>query len=309
VNGKCIRINILLFSLLSIVIIFSGCGDKEIQSKWRTQNIIIDGNDSDWTNSLVYYDDIKSLIGVQNDHDYLYLCLVTSDQQLERKILTKGLTIWFDNEDKGDKKFGIRYPLMSKGMNNDAFQGNEDNGEVRGLTPDDGREGSNDNGQAMGNSGLGTAGDKFLKNQTDIEVIDAHNETTRYPVSQLKGVQLKMTVKDYRMVYEFKIPIAMKNEYSYAVGSIPGNTISVGIEAGNPGVNKNKQFQDRGSTEGGDNPATGSGEGMGGGENSGDEGGGGHRGRGHGGENSGVNGSPNQDLKFWADIVLNTGTK
>lgn len=305
-NGKSIKINVLLLSLLIIVISFAGCGDKEIVSKWRTQNITIDGNDNDWTNSLVFYDDINSLVGVQNDHDFLYLCLVTSDQQIERKILTKGLTIWFDNEGKGDRKFGIRYPLMTKGMHNDVSQEGTDEGEGRGLMPDDGREGSSGSGQAGGYAEREIAGDKFLKNQTDIEVIDANNETTRYPISELKGVELKMTVKDYRMVYEFKIPIAMKNGYSYAVGANPGSIISVGLETGTSVAKRNKQFEDRGA---GEEPSPGSGEGMGGGDYGG-EGGGMHGGRGHGygGENGGAMGSSAQQLNFWADIKLNTGS-
>ena len=61
-KGNGIRVNVLLLSMLLIVIYFAGCGDKELSSKWRTQNITIDGNDSDWSNSLVFYDEINLLL-------------------------------------------------------------------------------------------------------------------------------------------------------------------------------------------------------------------------------------------------------
>jgi hypothetical protein len=309
VKGNGIRITVLLLFMLFIVIYFAGCGDTELNSKWRTQNITIDGNDSDWSNSLVFYNEINSLVGVQNDRDYLYLCLVTSDQQLERKIFTTGITIWFDNTDKGDKKFGIRYPLMAKNMNRDAFENGDDQAEGRRTNPDDGRETPSDNRLAAGFPGRENTEDKFLKNQTEIEVIDANNESTRYPIAQLKGVQLKMTVKDYRMVYEFRIPIAMKNEYSYAVGAASGSTISVGLETGTQEAKRNKNFSDRGAGEGGDDPSQGSGDGMSGGDNYGGQGNGMHsggRGRSHTGGQ--VKGASTQPLNFWADVKLSTGS-
>jgi hypothetical protein len=309
VKGKSIIINGLLLFLLFIVIIFAGCGDKELNSKWRTQNITIDGNDSDWSNSLVFYEDINSLVGVQNDNDCLYLCLVTTDQQFERKILVTGLTIWFDNEDKGDRKFGIRFPIRMKNMNNDAFQPGEDQAEGRRRDPDDGQEGLGDKGQPAGATDKGKMGDMFLKNQTEIEVIDANNEATRFPISELKGIELKMTVKDYRMVYEFKIPIAMKNAYSFAVGATTGSTISVGLETGNTETKKNKGVGDKTSGEGGGEPT--SGEGIGNGNDYGGEGNGmrsGGRGHGHGGQGSGSSSSSNQPVKFWEDVKLNSGS-
>ncbi len=307
-KGKGVILNALLLFLLFIVITFAGCGDKEVSSKWRTQNITIDGNDSDWSGSLVFYEDINSLIGVQNDNNYLYLCLVTTDQQLERKILMTGLTIWFDNEDKGDKKFGIRFPVRMKNMNNGAFLPGEDQTEGRRRDPDDGREGMSGNSRQAGSLEHGKTGDIFLKNQTEIEVIDAHDEATRFPISELKGIELKMTVKDYRMVYEFKIPIAMKNSYSFAVGAVNGSTISVGLETGFAEAKKNKDVIDRASGEGGAEPT--SGEGMGNGNDYGGESGGmrSGRGRGHGGQGTGFNSSSVQPVKFWADVKLNSGS-
>ena len=310
-KGKATWIKTLLLSFLFILITFTGCGDQQMNSKWRTQKITIDGDDSDWGNSLVFYDDVNSLVGVQNDNDYLYLCLVTSDQQLERKIFMSGLTIWFDNTGKGDKKFGIKFPLRMKNMDKDAFKPGDDQGEGRRRDNDDGHEGPGDNGQNVNAADRNNMESRFLKNQTEVEIVDSHNEASRMPISEMKGVELKMTVKNYRMVYEMKIPIAMKSGFSYAVGASAGKTISVGLETSAMEVKKNKSLKDRTADEGGEGSE---GEGMEGGMGGGDdyggaESGGGMRGgrRGRGGQGGQFNSGSMQPIKFWADIKLSAG--
>jgi uncharacterized membrane protein YgcG len=304
VKGKVFRINELLLFFLFIVITFAGCGDQQVNSKWRTQDIKIDGDDSDWGNSLVFYDDINSLVGVQNDKDYLYLCLVTSDQQIERKIFMMGLTIWFDNTGKGDKKFGFKFPLMPKNMNmdKDAFKLGEEQGEGRRKDSDEGREGPGDNGQPGTPPDRGKMGDMFLKNQIEVEVVDSKNEVTRVPITDMKGVELKMTVKNYRLVYELRIPIAMKSGFSYAVGANTSSTISVGLETAAMEMKKNKSLKDKSGDESGDEPS--GGEGISGGMG----GGGGMGGPGGGGPGGGqFNSNSFQPMKFWADIKLSNG--
>jgi hypothetical protein len=305
VKVKNININQLLLFLVVIAITFGGCGDQQITSKWRTQDITIDGNDSDWGSSLVFYDDFNSLVGVQNDNDYLYLCLVTTDQLLERKIFMTGLTIWFDNTGKGDKKFGIRFPIMTKNMNRNAFQNADDLGGGRRREPDDGRESAGDNGTPPDNNKIGNM---ILRNQTEVQVIDSKNEATRMPISELKGIELKMSVKDYRLVYEFKIPVAMKNGFSYAVGANPGNLISIGLESGYTEPKKNIAPRENTSAEGGSESPTGEGIEGGRGDEAGNSGMyGGGRARGRRGE-GGFNKASIQTVGFWADIKLSIGS-
>jgi hypothetical protein len=307
VKRKGIIINQIILFVLFIVITFAGCGDQQINSKWRSQNITIDGNDSDWGNSLVFYDDINSLVGVQNDNDYLYLCLVTTDQQLERRILRTGLTIWFDNSGKGDKKFGIRFPLLLKNMGKNAFKSGDDMAEGRRRDSNDGRESLGDNGQPGGILGGLSSGNMSFKNQTEVEVVDSKDEATRAPISELKGIELKMTLKDYRMVYEFKIPTAMKSGFSYAIGANTGSLISVGFETGLVDKRNKAIPPDRTADE---NGVTASGEGSEGGDDAGagDMYGGGGRGRGRRGGQGGFTSGSLQTIQFWADIKLSNGS-
>jgi hypothetical protein len=153
-------------------------------------------------------------------------------------------------------------------------------------------------------------GEMFLKNKTEIEVVDSKNEATRVPISSLNGVELKMGVKDYRMVYEMKIPLAMKKGFSYALGTNTKSIISVGLETGTMEMKRNKALGDK-SGEGGDGSPSGEGitGGMGGDEMGGGEGGmrGGGRG-GRSGRGDAFSRSAMQPLKFWAEVKLNSGS-
>jgi hypothetical protein len=331
VKEKSIGINKLLLFLLFIVITFAGCGDEEINSKWRTQDITIDGNDSDWGNSLIYYDDIKALVGAQNDKDYLYLCFVTSDQQLESKILKGGVTVWFDNKGDNDKKFGIRFPIPAKNMNKPPSTKGNDNqtsmgGDGMGGPPnsDEGDQGQppnmdGDNQQGPpnmgGKNGPGAGGpnmkENALKNQTDIEVIIGSKDSSIIPIAQLKGVELKLKIKGTRMVYEIKMPLAMKGNFSYAINAASGSIISVGLETPTMEqramqVGASGQGGGEGGGPGGGGGGEGGGPGGGGGEGGG-PGGGGGGGMGGGSRGGGMNGTSSKALSFWAEVKLSTG--
>jgi hypothetical protein len=126
----------------------------------------------------------------------------------------------------------------------------------------------------------------------------------------MKGLELKMGLKDYRMVYEMKIPLAFKEGFNYALNTKTGSTISVGLETGNLQQRRNEfQRQNRGEGEGsggGMEPPTG----EGGGDSFGGEGGmrrGGGR-RGGGFDRGGAGGENMQPLDFWAEVKLSTGS-
>ncbi len=272
---------LILFSA-ALTITLTGCGDQNINSKWRTQNLTIDGNDSDWGNSLTFYDKLNALVGVENDNKFLYLCFVTTDQQLQNKILRMGLTVWFDKTGNNEKKFGIKFPIGFSGMNSQNFTGERYN-------PD---QGERPNPQEIN--------DRILKNQTDMEFVGANNEEVRLPIVQLKGVELKIGIKDSRLVYEMKIPLTHAGGYDYAISADTGSVISVGLETGKVNFNK-------GEGRGIQRPNGGGEGGFGGGmEGGGDDFGGGGMEGGRGGYERARNFNPSalQPLDFWAEVKL-----
>jgi len=50
-------------------------------------------------------------LGVINDVDYLYMCVMTSQRPLQRQIMSTGFTVWFEHCGSQTADFGIRYPI------------------------------------------------------------------------------------------------------------------------------------------------------------------------------------------------------
>ncbi len=283
---------LLFIGLISLIISVAGCGDTEIDSKWKTQDIKIDGNDADWGNTLTYVDDLKSLVGVQNDGSFLYLCLVTSDRDLESKMLRMGLTVWFDRTASDDKKFGIKFPLGFRDIDRSQFR-NERPAGMAGERPNPGQ-----------------IDERILNNQTEAEIVGANNESNRVPLTELKGIELKLGMKDGRLVYEMRVPLQHKSGYNYAISADTGSAISVGLETGSFTADRQGQggeFRRRGGEEGGDGGFGGQPGGEG--DSFGGEGGGmrgGYGGRGGYGRQGGrqFNSSALEPISFWAKVKL-----
>jgi hypothetical protein len=290
---KNIKISFIGILLLLLPVIFSvtGCGDTQLNSKWRTQNLIIDGKDIDWGNTLNYIDDLKALVGVENDNKFLYLCLVTNDQELEVKVLSMGLTIWFDRTANDDKDFGIKFPIGRGGINKTAMRKMIDN--PVGERPN-----------------LEKMREMVVKNENEVEIMGKNNDISRVPITELKGVKVKLGLKGGRLVYEMKIPLSHKGVFNYALNADTGSTISVGLETGRfqGKSNGEKVFKRPERGEGGFGPSAGGdgdnygGEGMGRGE------GGRERGS-YGGRRGDFNRSSLEPVSFWAKVKLAGGIK
>ena len=67
-------------SLLSIamfvaLVLMTGCGNVQLESSYRHDEITIDGNMDDWEGLTTYIDDMGLFVGLANDDDNLYLAL------------------------------------------------------------------------------------------------------------------------------------------------------------------------------------------------------------------------------------------
>ena len=287
-HGNASLLYYLLPLFAALIFTFVGCGDTELTSKWRNQNITIDGNDNDWGNSLVMMDKLNALVGVQNDNNNLYLCLVTSNNDLQMKILRMGLTVWIDRTGSDDKKFGIRFPLGFRGMNAGDFQRDRSNMQ----------EGERPNQDEIK--------ERIINNQREMEVVGPDNEAIRVNLSELHGIQLKIGMKEGRMVYEMQIPLSFKNGANYAINADTGSTISVGLETGTFEARRNNRSE--GFSSGGDGGGFQPPEGGEGGDDFGGGGmrGGGRRGEfgGRGGGRGNFNSSAMEPISFWAKVKL-----
>jgi len=272
------KLSLIILCLAGICL--NGCGDASLNSSWHKQNIIIDGDESDWGSSLTALDKINASAGIENDNDYLYLCLSSGDPEIVNKIIASGLTLWFQSKENGSEKFGIRFPM---GMNDAEMPGP---GEANQRPDDDVRPG----GKHFNPAGMQQ---DMLSRQKDIEIINTNNNKIKIPLTELKDILVKASLKDGKLVYEMKMPLNQKNSSTYALNAIPGSTIRIGLESGAAGSGNRP-----GNAPGGFDMPPGGDEGPGGEPGSGpDEGGFGQGGMGRGMFYS-------QPFNFWINVKL-----
>lgn len=286
------NLTFLLF-LFSLVII-SGCNNKTIQSSWSSGNVVIDGNDTDWGNTLTYNDKSNFMYGVQNDGKNLYLCFATNDPDLQAKIIRMGLTVWFDRTGGDNQNFGIKYPLNFQDMNFHRTE-SEDNQSIMGQR----------NQEPMSTDRLKSMLSRKLN---DLEIVGRNkDDLTRMTVSELKGIEVKMAFQNSTLVYEMKMPLTFSPGVPYALNTDTSKTISIGLETGTIDLSKIKSRGDRGGgAMGSDNSDQGMGAGDGDMGNA-DEGGGNSYGRRRGGGGYQSGASMPEPFSFWSEVKLASG--
>ncbi len=102
---------ITVFYFLSVVFI-SGCVDYEMNSRRTISEIIIDGKDDDWQGKVNVVNDGSFAIGIQHDENYIYFCIITTNELRVKQMLMHGIDIWFGTSI--GKKYSVRYPLFDR---------------------------------------------------------------------------------------------------------------------------------------------------------------------------------------------------
>jgi hypothetical protein len=244
--------------LLSAV---SGCSSAiEVTSIAPSAPIVIDGKADDWAGHLLYYRDAKLTVGVSNDKEFLYLCVMSSDQTVYRSILMRGLTVWFDTTAGSGKYFGIRYPLeMAESemkMNPDELPGSHD--ELMKRRADD---------------------------ATKLALLGAKKESrTEFLLPARHGLDARIGYRPGVFVYEMKVPLGIDLVDGMKLAFSGNHQLSVRFET--PEMETHfptmREQAKEGMNEGGANDGGMSGEG--------DTGRGGRRGGGAGRREGGVGG-------------------
>ena len=238
----------------------------EMNSKWRDHGIKIDGYQDDWRGELTYLENKKISVGVLNDDNYLYVCLVTGDRRLQSQILQMGFAVWFDVNGGKNKKHGIRFPVGMKDIDPTMMREmirNQESGRLRNLP------------QSRLNR---------------IEILGPREDDhRRVAVSDLVGLEIKMETSLDLLVYEIKVPLSQNEQNTFSVATNPGDILGIGLET----VKMNMESMGEQMGEAGGDKGSGM-RGGGGGR----RGGGGARGGGRGGMQM-----PEQ-LKIWAKVQL-----
>jgi hypothetical protein len=114
--------------LIVIVPLIDGCSSRVYTNSLATKKETVDGDAEEWLGRMTKTDAASGLqVAVSNDNENLYLCVQSTKEQTNTKILLSGLELWIDATGKGKKTTGIKYPLggslsRSKGLERNAQQ-------------------------------------------------------------------------------------------------------------------------------------------------------------------------------------------
>ena len=98
---------ILLSALVMSALV--SCGET-IESTWKSQPLVIDGNGKDWEGlPLQYQEEMNLVYGVVNDDRSIDFMVRFNDQRLAQTFAIRGFTVWVNAEDQEEKTLGIHY--------------------------------------------------------------------------------------------------------------------------------------------------------------------------------------------------------
>ncbi len=269
----CKRLWLILF-LSAILLSLAACQTIELISGWRDKEITIDGKSTEWHDALTYFEKAGILVGFLNDEANLYACLVADSPFLRANLLRQGFTVWFDPAGGSKKTFGIRFPI-GRQRNLDKEKRGE---EPESFGPDRyGREDEPDEEEMQ----------EFIeKTLTELEILGpGKNEAKRMPLSEAKGIEIKLIPSSGLLVYELKIPLVQSEQHPYAVGALPGKIIGLGLESPRINLERGMRRMGGGMPGGGLRPP------MGGGPRP-------------GGFGEGMRPELPRELKLWAKVRL-----
>jgi hypothetical protein len=207
IGGSISKLAAVSFVVL-ISVLTSGCGGSaELTSSWNPKEVTIDGRASEWGTHLSALKDTHVSLGVQNDQDYLYLCLTSTDLQFRRQMMGLGLTVWFESEN--GEKLGIQYPI-----------GMREQGRLASFEPEENRQ-PEDRRKLM---------EEALQN---LEVLGpGKDDRNLLSILQAPGISVKVGSSEGPVVYELKLPLKKSNDHPYAIGAGVGSTVKLAIETG-----------------------------------------------------------------------------
>lgn len=203
---------IIVIVLLSIIV-FIGCSSSsKMVSNQKANNIVVDGKHDDWSGKLKYFEEKRAAIGFQNDNENLYFCLVTSDKANAMKIMTLGLTVWFEQLNE-DQSIGLQYPKrIEKAAPKNVMGKNRKQNE---------------------NNDFEISVKTMMQNQGEFSLVDEKSRIIyASPIGSNDGYEIKAGAVSQQFVYEAKIPIGNNNLAQMPINIFPDEKINIKFETG-----------------------------------------------------------------------------
>jgi len=179
----------------------------ELASGWRTVPIRIDGNDEDWYGLTAPVEGKRFSLGLVNDSEAIYLCLLTKDRVLSTQILRQGLMVWLGPADGKKHSFGVHFPIDPR------LQATREPSKWPGQRIPEGEPPPDDSGQgAVGILGPGKA------------------DPARVPMEEAGGIMARVAVRGDLLVFELKVPLKGSQPGTYAVAAAPGASLRLELQ-------------------------------------------------------------------------------
>ena len=229
--------------LSSIVLVFgfliAACSKKELILSYPPANaVLVDGESTEWTDSLTFYDpEVGLRYGFQNDNEHLYVLVETQKRENIAKIMSLGLTVWANNKGKAKTQTGVKYPI---GMMNEQRDAPGGFGGGSGLGR--GQDGNPGERPAFeeGNDEYGGRFERMLENmelhlsQLELWNFPNYPGDLRLHKSELRNgvkAEIKLT-RDGVFTYELGLPIALLFDPDDKKANRDNLTFGIGFETG-----------------------------------------------------------------------------
>lgn len=113
------KISWTLITLLALTL--SGRAQSDVsKARWKSNEIVVDGNDHEWTKPINFYDDKSGLLfAICNDKTNLYFAFTVNDEMKMRRLMSSGWSIDISSKEK-ERKFNatLNFPGVNlTGMN------------------------------------------------------------------------------------------------------------------------------------------------------------------------------------------------
>jgi len=235
--------------MFAYVFLICGCNSFKVESIFKTHEIVIDGNDEDWSDAKYYIKKHDIVFGVMNDNDFLYLCFYPTTSELTRQVLSQGLTLWINNDAKRKKNYGIRFPLGMQNLMNQQMP--EENGNQSRKSD---RKSGKVDPKMM---------DRMVKSiSKELEIISQGKDQKEViKFADLNGVEIGIAFEKELFTYELKIPLADNPDFTVSIGADPTSKIALGFEVPEPDKEAMKEKDGMGDRPSGGR--SGGGKGMG----------------------------------------------
>lgn len=200
-----------LAALAAVLLAACGSGAPEppaqlLDSRVRDPAVSVDGLRQDWEGNLTRVGDRNVFAGFHRRGDALYMAIVSQDPGFDARVFRSGLTVWFDTAAARSRVRGIRFPFFGpearKRLGADTTSGRPDRERI-----------------------LRAAGPDFVL------VTDGSGESRLSP-GEAEGLELAASVERGLFTWELRIPLGAGDGPGHALPVSPGDTISVGLQAG-----------------------------------------------------------------------------